>query len=111
MAVTITAQRSDVLKGTNSTGEVGAAALTGTYVTGGFTYPLTSLTGGSGTSPFGGKPISIAWQSPKGYIYVSTFAGQLMTTKIFSAANTELANATAVPDASVPFILTRSIAI
>jgi hypothetical protein len=110
MAVTAVLKRSHVFKGTNGTEELGTATLSGTYATGGFTFNISSLTGGSGSSPYGGTPIDMQFRSPLGYIYVSTFAqvGNVvtMTTKVFSAANTEL-TAGATPEASVPFILTR----
>jgi hypothetical protein len=81
-------------------------ALTGTYATGGFTTPFSSVTAGPGTSAFVSKnPIAFQWFSPTGYLYVSTitFSGGIptVTTKIFSAPGTELANTTAVPDASI----------
>lgn len=83
-------------------------ALTGTYVTGGFVTPFTGVAGGPGTSPvFTKTPYVFDWQSPKGYIYYTSIAAAVgsappvCTTQIFSAPNTELANAAAVPDASV----------
>lgn len=83
-------------------------AITGTYVTGGFVTPFTGALGTPGSNPVATKtPLVFDWQSPLGYIYYTTIAvavgsaPPVCTTKIFSAPNTELANAAAVPDASI----------
>jgi hypothetical protein len=78
-------------------------ALTGTYVTGGFTFNPFNIFAGRGSAPLPSSSIlATDWYSPSGYNYRSTVAANVMTVKIFSASGTELANATAVPDASVP---------
>lgn len=84
------------------------AALTGTYATGGFTFNPFTVVGGKGSSPLPSSNLVAAeWQSPLGYIYSTTVSGNVATTKIFTAAATELANTTAVPEASVPVILVK----
>jgi hypothetical protein len=114
MAVTSVLKRIHVLRAGNGTQEFGTATLAGTYVTNGFTTSMGAVTGGAGSSPFGGQPIDMRWVSPLGYIYVTTFAyanatGWTATTKIFTSSNTEAANGAAV-EASVPFVLTRRFA-
>lgn len=109
MAVAAVFTRTGSTEDVATTQEFGNAALTGTYATGGFTSNPFALSGGAGSSPFPGKTVlSMQWFSPKGYVYVSTVAAGVMTTKIFSAANTELANASAVPDATVPFMMIKT---
>ena len=110
MAVTAVLKRQHEYKGVNGQEEIGVATLSGTYVTGGFTVDLRTLTGTLGTSPRGGAPLRLNFDSPLDYDYVSTFGtgqnSQIATVKIFSAANTEL-TAGATPEASVPFTLVR----
>ena len=111
MAVTVTISRagSGHTETVTTTQEFCVATLSGTYVTGGFTLNPFAIVGGLGTSPMAGsKVIATQWQSPTAYTYVSSVSGQVMTTKIFSAPGTELANGTAVPDATVPVIITKS---
>lgn len=89
---------------TGTSEEFCVATLSGTYVTGGFTYNPFSILGAPGSSPLpGSKVIYTDFQTPSGYMYAPTTnnAAKLTTVKIYSAANTELANGTAVPDASV----------
>lgn len=84
------------------------AALTGTYVTGGFTFNPFNVVGGKGSSPLPSTNfITAEWYSPLGYIYNTTVSGNVATTKIFSAPNTELANTTAVPDATIQVVLRK----
>jgi hypothetical protein len=86
--------------------EICTAALSGTYVTGGFTWNPFNIFASPGSSPLPASALYTAdFYSPKGYIYVTTVSGQTATTKIMSAPNTELANATAVPDASLTVVL------
>jgi hypothetical protein len=42
-----------------------------------------------------------------GYSYVTTISGTTATTKIFTTANTELANTTAVPDATATVVILK----
>ncbi len=113
MAVTATYLRNRRTDTVTTSVEYITATLSGTYVTGGFASNLLAITGGLGTSPLGGTTvIDVDWRSPLGYLYRSStaYAGRTATTttKIFTAANTELANGTAVPEASVPIVLTKS---
>jgi len=88
--------------------EIVTAAMTGTYATGGFTWSPFAITGGQGSSPLPASTLYAAvWQSPKGYTYITSLSGTTATTKIFTAPETELANTTAVPDASVTVILKK----
>lgn len=89
--------------------EIVTAALTGTYATGGFTWnPFTIKGPAPGSSALPASAMYAAeWQSPTGYIYTTSVSGTTATTKIFSAPGTELANTTAVPDASVTVILKK----
>lgn len=88
--------------------EIVTAALTGTYATGGFTWSPFAITGGKGSSPLLASTLySAQWQSPNGYIYVTSVSGATATTKIFSAPGTELADTTAVPDATVTVVLKK----
>lgn len=85
-------------------------AMTGTYATGGFTTnPFAIASAGPGGGPLTGKTVlGSDWTSPLGYIYASSVSGNVMTTKIFSAPGTELANGTAVPDALAFLTLVKS---
>ncbi len=84
-------------------------ALSGTYVTGGFATPFSAVSAPVGGSPFQSKvPIKFDWDSQTGYLYHSTITpagagvpNPTVVTKIFSAPGTELANGTAVPDATI----------
>ena len=108
MAVTATFTRTGISDTTATSQEFITVGLTGTYVTGGFTSNPFTIAGGLGSSPVSGsRVLSAQWFSPLGYTYVSTVSGSTMTTKIYSAANTEL-SAGALPDASVPLILTKT---
>ena len=107
MAVTAFIKRNHGTYNTTTSEEFCTATLSGTYVPGGFTVNPFTVAGGLGSAPFDGQTFLAAdWYSPLGYTYVSTVAGNVMTTKIFSAPNTEL-GAVAVPDASLPVILTK----
>lgn len=84
------------------------ATLSGTYVTGGFTWNPYIVPGSKGASPLpmlGAGMLEARFISPLGYIYVTTFSGTTATTKIFTAANNELGNGVAVPDASLTVVL------
>lgn len=108
MAVTITVTRTHSSSDQSTFTEFCTAALTGTYVTGGFTFNPYAVYAGKGSSPLPSSSFLAAdWYSPTGYIYRTTVAGNVATTKILSAAGTELANTTAVPDASIPVTLRK----
>lgn len=107
MAVTAVLTRAHKTETVSTVMEYGTAALTGTYATGGFTFNSGTIKAPIGGSPTGGTPIAAQFFSPLGYIYAATFSGNTGTVKIFSAPGTELANTTAVPDASVTFIVTK----
>lgn len=79
------------------------ASLTGTYVNpGGFTFNPFTIYAGKGSSPLPSTNfLGADWYSPTGHTYVTTVAGNLATTKIFSGT-TELANGAAVPNATLP---------
>jgi hypothetical protein len=87
------------------------ATFTGTYATGGFTWNPLSITAGGGTSPLPASRVdTVDFYSPLGYTYVTSVnaATGVATTKIFTTANTELANTTAVPDASLTVVLGKA---
>lgn len=112
MAVTITGTRTNESFGSREFRIFITYALTGTYVTGGFTTPFNTVGGGPGTSSIQSKtPLRFDWYSPLGYIYRSSVATNAstgiptVTTKIFSAANTEFTNGSAPPDASVQCVV------
>lgn len=109
MAVTAVVTRTSHSDLTSSEMEFVSMALTGTYVTGGFTFNPYSIVGGLGSSPLNGRSIRFSqFQSPTGFIYVPSVAGSVMTVKIYSASGTELANGTAVPDAVVTGYILKS---
>lgn len=88
--------------------EIVTATFTGTYVTGGFTWNPFTINAGSGTSPLPASAVYGVWfESPLGYTYVTSVSGTTATTKILTTANTELANSTAVPDATCAVIITK----
>jgi hypothetical protein len=90
--------------------EICAVTLTGTYATGGFTWNPFAIVAGPGSSPLvaTGGVLTTDFYSPLGYIYTTTVAGSTATTKIFTAANTELANTTAVPDAALTVVIKKA---
>lgn len=108
MAVTATFTRNHSSFDSSTFNEYVTATLSGTYVTGGFTWnPFTIFAGkGSGALPSSSFILAV-WNSPLGYSYVTTISGNTCTTKIFSAANTEFTNASAVPDATVPVTIVK----
>lgn len=113
MAVTAVLTRTRRTDTVTTSIEYMTAALTGTYVTGGFASNLLAVAGGLGTSPLSGTlVVDVDWRSPLGYIYRSStaYVGRTATTttKIFTAANTELANGAAVPEASVLVVVTKT---
>jgi hypothetical protein len=82
------------------------ATLTGTYLTGGFTFNPFTVVAGKGSSPLASTNFLAAdWYSPTGHTYITTVSGNVATTKIFTAPGTELANAAAVPNATLPVTL------
>lgn len=109
MAVTVVGTRLHEGFNSNSRRAFVSYALTGTYVTGGFVTPFsTGVITPKGASQFVSKtPLKFDWDSTLGYLYHTTItagagqAGPTCTTKIFSAPGTELANTTAVPEATV----------
>jgi hypothetical protein len=108
MAIVATVTRNHSSFDSSTFREYCTAALTGTYATGGFTFNPFTVAGGKGSSPLPSSNfVAAEWVSPTGYIYYTTVSGNVATTKIFTAAATELANTTAVPEASVPVILIK----
>lgn len=108
MAVTAVVTRNHSTFDASTFVEFCTAALTGTYVTGGFTFNPFAVFAGKGSSPLPSSNFLAAdWYSPLGYIYRTTVSGNVATTKIFTAPATELANTTAVPDASVPLTIVK----
>lgn len=84
------------------------AALSGTYITGGFTWNPFSIFAGKGSNPLPSTQIlTIDFVSPLGYSYRTTLSGNTATTKIFTAPNTEFTTATAVPDAAPAVIIRK----
>lgn len=107
MAVTAIVTRNSSTNDQSTFIEFCTAALTGTYVPGGFTFNPFTVVAGKGSSPLPSTNFVAAdWYSPLGYTYRTSVAGNVATTKIFSAANTEL-GAVAVPDASIAVTLTK----
>lgn len=108
MAIVATVTRNHASFDSTTFSEYCTAALTGTYATGGFTFNPFAVVGGKGSSPLPSSTVVVVeWISPLGYIYSTTVSGNVATTKILTAAATELANTTAVPEASVPVILIK----
>ncbi len=108
MAVTSTFTRQHSSFDSSTFNEYATAAFTGTYATGGFTWNPFTIYAGKGSSPLpSSQVVSVTFQSPLGYIYVTTISGTTATTKILSAANTEFGNGSAVPDATVPVIIVK----
>jgi hypothetical protein len=108
MAVTVTINRNYHSADQSTYIEFCTAALAGTYATGGFTFNPFNIVAGKGSSPLPSSNFVAAdWYSPLGYVYRTTVAGNVATTKIFTAPNTELANTTAVPDATVPVTIVK----
>lgn len=106
MAVTVTSTRTHVGFSRGTFEAFGTLTLTGTYVTGGFAFNPLKVYGSLGSSPLPSSSVlSATFFSPTGYIYVLSGSGGSAVVKIYSAPGTELANTTAVPDASVPFII------
>jgi hypothetical protein len=109
MAVTAAFNRTYNTTDTGTYTEFVTATLSGTYATGGFTWNPFSIFGGQGSSPLASTVLLDAdFLSPLGYIYRTTVntTTNVATTKIFSAANTEL-TAGATPEASVPVVLRK----
>ena len=107
MAVTATVTRSFQTADQSTFIEFCNAALTGTYVTGGFTFNPFTVQGGKGSSPLPSSNfLSADWYSPLGYTYRSTLSGNTLTTKIFNGI-TEFTNGSAVPDASISVTITK----
>jgi hypothetical protein len=108
MAVTAVVTRNHATSDQSTFIEYCTAALTGTYATNGFTFNPFTVVGGKGSSPLPSSSVLVVdWYSPSGYNYRSSIAGNVVTTKIYSVAGTELANTTAVPDASVPVTIVK----
>ena len=112
MAVTSVITRAYSTESVSTSVEYCNAAISGTYVTGGFINNLLSIVGTAGSSPRAGITVlDVAWRSPTGYPYASatvmTGRAAVTTTKIFSAPGIELANGTAVPDAVCPVVIVK----
>lgn len=108
MAVTATFKRVRHSVTVPTFDEIVTATLTGTYATGGFTWNPFTIVGNPGSSPLQASTMYAAeWQSPKGYTYITSLSGTTATTKIYTAPETELANTTAVPDATVTVLLKK----
>lgn len=107
MAVTATVTRNLSTTDQATFIEFCTASLTGVYVPGGFTFNPFAIFAGKGSSPLPSTSVlTVDWYSPLGYIYRTTVAGSVATTKIFSAANTEL-TAIAVPDATISLTIVK----
>lgn len=108
MAVTFAIKRTHATFDATLFWEFCTATLTGTYVTGGFTWNPFSIFAGQGSSPLPSTTVmTVDYYSPLGYTYVTTISGNVATTKILTTANTELANTTAVPDASLTVVIAK----
>ena len=109
MAVTLTITRNTHTETVSTFEEFCTAALTGTYATGGFTWTPSAIKGGLGTSPVPapvGSFLTSDFYPGSGASYQTTFNGTTATTKIFNGG-TELANGTAVPDASMTLVVVK----
>jgi hypothetical protein len=107
MAVTSTFTRTHASFDSSTFNEFVSVGLTGTYVPGGFTWNPFTIFAGKGSSPLPSSNfLSAQFFSTLGYQYVSAISGNTVTTKIYSAAGTEL-SAGALPEAAVTAIITK----
>lgn len=107
MAVTSVFSRTHSSFDSSTYREYVTAALTGTYVQGGFTWNPFTIFAGKGSSPLPSTQLlAVQFLSTLGYQYVTTISGNTATTKIYGVAGTELA-AGALPEASVPALITK----
>ena len=108
MAVTATFTRLKYATSVPIFEEVCSSSISGTYVTGGFTWNPLAIAGAKGSSPI---PASVCYTADfygnNGYNYQTTFSGSTATTKIFTSGGTELANGTAIPDATPTVVLLK----
>jgi len=100
----VSAQRTSHTESVATITQFGTLTFTGTYTTGGVPLNPSTIPGGPGTSSIGGTFLWLDTMSPMGYTYVLSGTGAAAKIKIFSGT-TELANAAAFPDATVPFKL------
>lgn len=94
--------------------EVVSVTLSGTYVTGGFTWNPYTITAGPGTSPLPANSSSPSaavyaadFYGSNGYSYNTVVSGSTATTEIFTSGGTQLTNGTTVPDTTLTLVLTK----
>jgi hypothetical protein len=101
-------KRNQLTEDVATTVEYCTATISGTYVAGGFTFNPLTITDGIGSSPVSGsKVLDVSWRPTLGHVYYTSVAGNVATTKIYGAANTEL-TAGPVPDAVLTFTITKT---
>jgi len=106
MAVTVTAVRTLTTMTRDTLDAFVTLTITGTYATGGFALNPLKIYGALGTSPLPSVNVLTAdFYSPLGYIYRLIGVGNAAVVKILSAPATELANTTAVPDATLTMVI------
>lgn len=108
MAVTFAPSRTFQSADQATISEYCTAAVTGTYVNpGGFTWNPFTVYAGKGSSPIASSNVlTVDFYSATGHTYVTSVAGSVATTKVFSGT-TELANGAAVPNATVTFTMIK----
>lgn len=106
MAVTVAATRAHSAFSSSIILAFDTLTLSGTYVTGGFAFNPLTVKAGPGSSALPCSTV-IAFQalSQAGFDYYLFGTGSSAVVKIFTAAGAELANTTAVPEATVSVIV------
>jgi hypothetical protein len=83
------------------------ATVTGTYTTAGFVWNPFTIFGGKGSSPLpSSNVLSVDFYSPLGFTYRTSVVGNVATTVVFNGT-TQLANAAAMPDATISFTIIK----
>jgi len=102
MAVTVSATRTHSSYSSSVILSYITLTLSGTYVTGGFAFNPLTVKAGPGSSPLPSATV-IAFEalSQAAYDYYLVGAGSSAVIKIFTPAGAELANTTAVPEATL----------
>lgn len=107
MAVTFGITRQHQSFDSSTFTEYCTATLSGTWVTGGFSWNPFSVFAGKGSSPLPSTNIlDVTFKSPMGYTYATSISGNTATTIIFNGT-TQLASGVAVPDATVQVIISK----
>ena len=112
MAVGAVFTRNHKAVSTDTITDYASATLSGTYVQGGFQWQPLQIPGTAGSSPDGSSTvIDVVFRSPLGYMYPTTLTTSGLsvtaTTKILTAANTELA-AGALPETALTVVVVKT---